>query len=163
MFTTQIGTALPLKLMRFTQNNRSPRNSIRVANVVLMGNFFSPSIWCKEAAFKVRPMLNYNTLVRPHLEYALQASSPTLVAGVDCLEQIQRLATSLVKGFRRLPYEERLRRLGLHSLRRRPLRGDLIPVYKMISGGLGLDPSLFFYSASVAWLEKSSFQRSAGS
>ncbi len=49
-----------------------------------------------------------------------------------------------VKGFRRLPCEERLCRLGLHSLRRRRLLGDLIVVYNMLPGGLNLDPSLFF-------------------
>ncbi len=86
----------------------------------------------------------YNTLVSPHLEYAMQACSPNLVAGADCLEQIQRRGTRLVKGFRRLPNEERLRRLGLHSLRRLGLRGGLIVVYKMFFGGLDLDPSLFF-------------------
>ncbi len=41
------------------------------------------------------------------------------------MERIQRLATRLVKGFRRLPCEDRLRRLGLHSLRRRRLCADL--------------------------------------
>ncbi len=71
--------------------------------------------------------------------------SPNLVTDADCLEQIQRLATRLVKGFRRLPYEERLRRLGLHSLHRRRLRGDLIVAYNVFSGGLDLDPSLFFF------------------
>ncbi len=86
----------------------------------------------------------YNTLVRPHFEYAMQACSPNLVAGADCLERIQRLATRLVKGFRRLPYEERLCRLGLHSLRRRRLHGDLIVVCKIFSKGLDLGPSLFF-------------------
>ncbi len=86
----------------------------------------------------------YNTLVRPHLEYAMQACTPNLIADADCLEQIQRLATMLVKGFHQLPYEERLRRLGLHSLRRRRLHGDLIVVNKVLSGGLDLDPSFFF-------------------
>ncbi len=62
---------------------------------------------------------HYNTLVCSHTEYALQACSSNLVANADCLEQIQRLATMLIKGFRRLPYEERLSRLGLHSLNRR--------------------------------------------
>ncbi len=60
------------------------------------------------------------------------------------LLQVKRLATRLVKGFRRLPYEEQLRRLGLHSLHRRRLRGGLIAVYKMFSGALDLDPGLFF-------------------
>ncbi len=86
----------------------------------------------------------YNTLVRSHCEYAMQACSPNIVADTGFLELIQRLATRLVKGFRRLPYEERLRRLGLHSLRRRCLRPNLMVEYKMFSGGLDLDPSLFF-------------------
>ncbi len=86
----------------------------------------------------------YNTLVRPHLEYAMQACTPNPIADDDCLEQIQRLATRLEKGFRRLPYEERLRWLGLHSLRRRRLRGDLIVVYKLFSRGLDLESSLIF-------------------
>ncbi len=70
----------------------------------------------------------YSTLVGPHLEYAIQTCSPNLVADADSLEQIQWLATRLVKVFRRLPYDERLRRLGLHCLRRFRLRGDLIVV-----------------------------------
>ncbi len=111
-----------------------------------MDKSFAPTIHCKEAASKARRMLFtkrrsfadplYNTLVRPHLEYAMQACSPNLVTDADGLEQIQRLVTR--------PYEERLRRLGLHSLHRRRLRGDLIAAYKMFSGGLEPDPSLFF-------------------
>ncbi len=103
----------------------------------------------------------YNTLVRPHLEYAMEACSPNFIADADCLEQIQRLATRFIMGSRGLTCEEPLRQLGLHSLRRRRLRGDLKVVYKMLSGRL--DPSLFFYSASAAWLERSSFQSSTGS
>ncbi len=45
------------------------------------------------------------------------------------------LPTRLIQGSHRLPYEERLRRLGPHSLRRRRLRGDLIAAYKMFSRG----------------------------
>ncbi len=77
----------------------------------------------------------YFTLGWPHLEYTLQACSPNLAADADCLKPIQRLATRLVKGFRRLPFEKRLRRLDLHSVRRHRLHGDFIA---------GLDPSTFF-------------------
>ncbi len=52
------------------------------------------------------------SLVRPHLECAMQACSPNLVSDADCLGQIQWLATSLLKGFRRLSYDEQLRWLG---------------------------------------------------
>ncbi len=42
----------------------------------------------------------YNALVRPYLECVLQACAPILVADADCLEQIQRVVTRLVKGIR---------------------------------------------------------------
>ncbi len=61
----------------------------------------------------------------------MHAFSPNIVADADCLEQIQGLAKSLVKDFHRLPYEERLRRLGLDFLNRRRLRADLIVAYKV--------------------------------
>ncbi len=86
----------------------------------------------------------YNTLVRPHLECAIQACLPNLVADADCLKQFQRLAVRLVKGFRRLPYERRLRWLGLNSLNRHRLRGDLLVAHNVFSRGLDLDPGHFF-------------------
>ncbi len=43
-----------------------------------------------------------------------------------------------------LPHEERLQRLGLHSLQRRQLRADLIIAFKIFKGLLGIDPNLFF-------------------
>ncbi len=98
----------------------------------------------------------YNTLVRPHLEYAIQACSPSLVADADCLEWIQWLA-KLVKGFRRLSYEERLRRLSVHSLHRRRLNGDLTAAYNVLSGGLNLDPVLT--TSSVTASSVTSFNR----
>ncbi len=52
------------------------------------------------------------------------------MANADCFGQIQRLATRLLKGFDRLPYEERLRRKGPHSVSRPHIRADLIAVKK---------------------------------
>ncbi len=102
----------------------------------------------------------YNTLVRPHLEYAIH--TPNRVADADCLGQIPRRRTRLVKCLRRLPYEERLHWLGLHSLNRRRLREDLIAAYKVYPGALDLEPR-FFYTDSAARVARSSFQISAGS
>ncbi len=71
-------------------------------------------------------------LFRPLLEYAMQASPPRVDADAYFLDQIQRLVG-----------EERLRRLGLHPLNKRRRCGKLIAAYKVLSGGLGVDPSLF--------------------
>ena len=40
----------------------------------------------------------------------------------------------MIPSLRNLSYEERLKRLGMFSLRRRRLRGDMIEVFKMIHG-----------------------------
>ena len=49
-------------------------------------------------------------------------------------EGVQRRATKMIPSLRNLPYEERLKRLGMFSLRHRRLRGDMIEVFKVIHG-----------------------------
>ncbi len=51
------------------------------------------------------------------------------VCQTDGLDWMQRLASRLVTGFRPLPYEERLRRLGLHSLHWHSIMYILIQIY----------------------------------
>ena len=50
------------------------------------------------------------------------------------LEGIQRRATKIIPSLRNLSCKEKLKRLGMFSLRRRRLRGDIIEVFKMIQG-----------------------------
>ena len=40
----------------------------------------------------------------------------------------------MVKGLKKLPYETRLKKLGIYSLERRRLRGDLIETFKILTG-----------------------------
>jgi len=53
----------------------------------------------------------------------------------------------MVKGLEKLPYETRLKKLGIYSLER--LRGDLIETFKILTGRENVNYSKFFELADV--------------
>ena len=115
----------------------------RKANTIL--GFIARNFDCKTPEVITRL---YTSLVRPHLEYAVQFWSPCYQKDQNKLESVQRRATKLVPGFRGLQYEERLKRLDMFSLKDRRIRGDLIETFKILKNIDSLNYDHFFELSS---------------
>ena len=86
----------------------------------------------------------YKTYVRPHLEYCQAAWSPWTLGDNRLLEQVQQRAVKMMTNLKSKTYEGRLEELGLTSLVERRKRGDMITMYRIMTGKDRVDPGLWF-------------------
>ena len=131
---------------------------------VIVSSDLRPSLQCARAASKANQVLGqisrgisyrdkntflklYKTYVRPHLEYCQAAWSPWTEGDKKVLEQVQQRAIKMISNLKSREYEDRLREVGLTTLWERRQRGDMITMYRMMTGKDKVDSSLWFQMA----------------
>ena len=76
----------------------------------------------------------YKSMVRSRLEFSNSVWSPYKVGLIDMLEKVQKRATKMVSNCSKLSYFDRLKYLGIPTLKYRRYRGDMIETYKILHG-----------------------------
>ena len=131
----------------YVQNNIKPDKhideSVKKANQVL-GQIYRTMEY--KSVENILPL--YLSLVRPHLEYCVQAWAPYYTKDIDKLERVQERALRMIPELKHLNYEEKLQNLNLFSLAKRRLRGDLIETFKIFQGLDNIPSNTFFTLAN---------------
>ncbi len=100
----------------------------------------------RNISFKIKDVILplYTSLVRPHLEYAVQFLAPHHANDIAKLEAVQRRATKMITSLRNKSYVERLARLNLFSVEKRKLRGKINECLKILNEFTNVDASKMF-------------------
>ena len=82
----------------------------------------------------------------------------TYLQSISCkrhwlLEKFQKQATKLVKGYKKLSYDQRLKSLGIYTLFCHCQCADLIEVFKILNGYYNINPSQFLCHPILPALE----------
>ena len=94
-------------------------------------------------------VLVYSGLLRPQLEYRIQVLDTQHRKDVELLERVKRKTMRMILGLKHLSYEDRLKELGLFSLEKRRLQGDLIASFQYLKGVYKPEGNQFFLHGYV--------------
>jgi ribonucleases P/MRP protein subunit RPP40 len=86
----------------------------------------------------------YKRYVRPHLEFVVQAWSPSLEKDKEVLEKVQIRDVKQVQGLKGATYKKKLAEIGLETLEFRRKEADLMLAYKIMNGKVMVEPSKWF-------------------
>jgi len=130
MCTTGEKNSLRVALLRRTSGFWLMKNRTQVSSVCLQAwkaNGIRGSIQRGVASRAKEVIVSFSSaLVRPQPEYCVQIWGLQPRKDVELLERVQRGATVKIQGLEHLFYKDRLKELGLFSLKKRRLQGDLI-------------------------------------